>query len=105
MDEEIRTKIEAAAFRGLVQHLQKRTDVQNIDLMGLSGFCRNCLAKWVKAASEHYGAPMDYDEAREMVYGMPYDDWKTSHQAPASDAQKQKFEDSKPQHADIGVVE
>lgn len=105
MDEETRTKIEAAAFRGLVKHLQSRTDVQNIDLMGLSGFCRNCLAKWVKAASEHYGAPVDYDEAREMVYGMPYKDWKDHHQADASHAQKQRFEESKPMHAKIGVVE
>ena len=105
MDEETRIKVEAAAFRGLVQHLQKRTDVQNIDLMGLSGFCRNCLAKWVKAASEHYDAPMDYDEAREIVYGMPYGDWKDKHQAPASDDQQKRFEDSKPLHAKISVVE
>ncbi|NKB45841.1 MAG: DUF1244 domain-containing protein [Alphaproteobacteria bacterium] len=105
MDEDTRTKIEAAAFRGLVQHLQKRTDVQNIDLMGLSGFCRNCLAKWFKAAAEHYGAPVDYDEAREIVYGMPYGDWKENHQAPASDEQKQKFDVSKPLHAEISVVE
>lgn len=105
MDDDTRIKIEAAAFRGLVQHLQKRTDVQNIDLMGLSGFCRNCLAKWLKAASEHYEAPMDYDAAREYVYGMPYDDWKNKHQTKASGEQKQKYEDSKPMHAEIGVVE
>ena len=105
MDDETRIKVEAAAFRGLVQHLQKRSDVQNIDLMGLSGFCRNCLAKWVKAASDHYGAPMDYDEAREMIYGMPYAEWKDSHQEPASDKQQKKFEDSKPLHAEISVVE
>lgn len=105
MDEQTRIKIEAAAFRGLVQHLQKRTDVQNIDLMGLSGFCRNCLAKWVKAASEHYGEPMDYDAAREYVYGMPYSEWKETHQAESTDAQKKRFEASKPMHAEIGVVE
>lgn len=105
MDDETRIKVEAAAFRGLVQHLQKRSDVQNIDLMGLSGFCRNCLAKWVKAASDHYGAPMDYDEAREMVYGMPYAEWKDNHQEPASNEQQKKFEDSKPLHAEISVVE
>lgn len=105
MDEQTRIQIEAAAFRGLVQHLQKRTDVQNIDLMGLSGFCRNCLAKWVKAASEHYGAPMDYDEAREYVYGMPYGEWKDQHQAEATDEQKAKFDASKDQHAEISVVE
>ncbi|MDG2243050.1 MAG: DUF1244 domain-containing protein [Rhodospirillaceae bacterium] len=105
MDEETRTKIEAAAFRGLVKHLQARTDVQNIDLMGLSGFCRNCLAKWVKAASEHYGSPLDYDEAREIVYGIPYNDWKEIHQEPASEEQKQRFDASKPLHAEIVVVE
>jgi len=105
MDEQTRIQIEAAAFRGLVQHLQKRTDVQNIDLMGLSGFCRNCLAKWVKAASEHYGAPMDYDEAREYVYGMPYGEWKDQHLAEASDEQKAKFDASKDKHAEISVME
>lgn len=105
MDDDTRIKIEAAAFRGLVQHLQNRTDVQNIDLMGLSGFCRNCLAKWFKAASEHYGAPVDYDDAREVVYGMPYSEWKEKHQAPASDDQMQKFDASKPMHAVINVVE
>lgn len=105
MDDETRIKVEAAAFRGLVQHLQKHTDVQNIDLMGLSGFCRNCLAKWVKAASEHYGAPMDYDEAREIIYGMPYGVWKETYQQPVSEEQEKKFEESKPIRADISVVE
>jgi hypothetical protein len=105
MDDETRIKVEAAAFRGLVQHLQKHTDVQNIDLMGLSGFCRNCLAKWVKAASEHYGAPMDYDEAREIIYGMPYGEWKETYQQPVSEEQEKKFEESKPIRADISVVE
>lgn len=105
MDDETRIKVEAAAFRGLVQHLQKHTDVQNIDLMGLSGFCRNCMAKWVKAASEHYGAPMDYDEAREIIYGMPYGEWKETYQQPVSEEQEKKFEESKPIRADISVVE
>ncbi|MDG2319750.1 MAG: DUF1244 domain-containing protein [Rhodospirillaceae bacterium] len=105
MDDETRIKVEAAAFRGLVQHLQKHTDVQNIDLMGLSGFCRNCLAKWVKAASEHYGAPMDYDEAREIIYGMPYGEWKETYQQPVSEEQEKKFEESKPIRAGISVVE
>ena len=105
MDDETRIKVEAAAFRGLVQHLQKHTDVQNIDLMGLSGFCRNCLAKWVKAASEHYGAPIDYDEAREIIYGMPYGEWKETYQQPVSEEQEKKFEESKPIRADISVVE
>lgn len=105
MDIDTRTKIEAAAFRGLVKHLQDHTEVQNIDLMGLAGFCRNCLAKWVKAASEHYEEPLDYDQAREIVYGMPYEEWKDKHQVEASNDQKQKFEDSKPMRAKIGVVE
>lgn len=105
MDTETRTKIEAAAFRGLVNHLQKHTEVQNIDLMGLSGFCRNCLAKWVKAASEHYGAPMDYDSAREIVYGMPYNDWKLKHQKPTTKDQEQKFEESRSVRAEISVIE
>jgi len=101
MDDQTRTELEAAAFRGLVKHLQKRTDVQNIDLMNLAGFCRNCLSKWYMAAATEKGLEMDYDAAREVVYGMPYDDWKTTHQAPASDAQKQAFEETKPLHAAI----
>ncbi|TAK97905.1 MAG: DUF1244 domain-containing protein [Rhodospirillaceae bacterium] len=105
MDELTRLKAEAAAFRGLVQHLQKRTDVQNIDIMNTAGFCRNCLAKWYKAAAEHYGAPMTYDQAQEAVYGMPIGDWKSKYQKSASSEQEQKFEATKPLHAKIGVVE
>ena len=71
-----RTELEAAAFRTLVAHLRERTDVQNIDLMNLAGFCRNCLAKWYRAAAEERGQAMTYDEARELVYGMPYDEWR-----------------------------
>ena len=78
MDEKTRIELEAAAFRGLVQHLQKRTDVQNIDLMNLPGFCRNCLSKWYLAAAESQDVEIDYDQARERVYGMPYGDWKSS---------------------------
>lgn len=74
------TELEAAAFRRLVAHLRERTDVQNIDLMNLAGFCRNCLAKWYMAAAEEQGTSMDYDEARETVYGMPYDEWKARYQ-------------------------
>ena len=70
------SKIEAAAFRGLIMHLQKRTDVQNIDVMNLAGFCRNCLSKWYLAAADDRGLEMDYDEAREVVYGMSYEEWK-----------------------------
>lgn len=79
-DKTTQTELEAAAFRQLVSHLQARSDVQNIDLMNLAGFCRNCLAKWLKAASEEQGAAMDYDQAREQVYGMPYEEWKAKYQ-------------------------
>jgi uncharacterized protein len=99
MDDKTRTEIEAAAFRGLVAHLQRRTDVQNIDLMNLAGFCRNCLAKWYMKAAEANGLAMDYEEARTVIYGMPYDDWKERHQRPASTEQLETFEDTKPLHA------
>ncbi len=101
MDEQTRLELEAAAFRGLVAHLQKRTDVQNIDLMNLAGFCRNCLSKWYLAEAKAKAVDMDYDGAREVVYGMPYGTWKAEHQLPASDEQKQRFEESKPDHAVI----
>ena len=101
MDDQTRTELEAAAFRGLVAHLMKRTDVQNIDIMNLAGFCRNCLSKWYRAAAEDRGVDMTYDEAREFVYGMPYDEWKGKHQTAASDQQKRQFEESKPLHAEI----
>ena len=104
MDENTRIKIEAAAFRGLVDHLQKRSDVQNIDIMNTAGFCRNCLAKWYRAASEHYGAPMSYEEAQAEVYGMSVGEWKAKHQMPASAEQQAKFEETTPLHAKIGVV-
>jgi hypothetical protein len=94
MDEKTRIEAEAAAFRTLVQHLRERTDVQNIDLMNLSGFCRNCLSKWYRAALEERGEEISYDEAREMVYGMPYDEWKAKHQSEATPAQKAAFEQS-----------
>jgi hypothetical protein len=80
MDENTQTEIEAAAFRRLVQHMRERTDVQNIDLMNLAGFCRNCLAKWYRAAAEERGVTLDYEQAREIVYGMPYEQWKAEHQ-------------------------
>lgn len=101
MDDQTRLELEAAAFRGLVKHLQKRTDVQNIDLMTLSGFCRNCLSKWYKAAADVKGVDVSMDDAREVVYGMPYNDWKSNHQGKATDEQMQKFEETKPLHADI----
>lgn len=75
-----RTELEAASFRRLVAHLQQRTDVQNIDLMNLAGFCRNCLAKWYRAEAEQRGIPLEDAAARETIYGMPYDEWKAKHQ-------------------------
>ena len=101
MSPEKRDQIQAAAFRGLIEHLQKRTDVQNIDLMNLAGFCRNCLAKYLVAAAQHHGEEISYDQAREVVYGEPYSDWKTKHQLPASEAQKAAYEKSSANHADI----
>lgn len=80
MDEKTQTEIEAAAFRRLVQHMRERKDVQNIDLMNLAGFCRNCLAKWYRAAAEDRGVTLDYEQAREIIYGMPYEQWKTEYQ-------------------------
>ena len=80
MEESHRTELEAAAFRRLVEHLRERTDVQNIDLMELSGFCRNCLSRWYREAAEERGVELTDAEARELVYGMPYDEWKTKHQ-------------------------
>ena len=80
MDQQTQIELEAAAFRRLTAHLQERTDVQNIDLMDLAGFCRNCLAKWYLAAAEEKALDVDYNQAREHVYGMPYDEWKDKHQ-------------------------
>ncbi len=101
MDETTRTRLEAAAFRGLVAHLRQRTDVQNIDLMNLAGFCRNCLSKWYLAAAADEGVEMDYPRAREIVYGMTYDEWKRDYQHEASEAQKAAFETTRPLHAKI----
>jgi uncharacterized protein len=91
LDDATRTELEAAAFRTLVAHLRERTDVQNIDLMNLAGFCRNCLAKWYRAAAEERGRELSYDEAREIVYGMPYEAWKAQHQREASAEQQERF--------------
>lgn len=89
-------KIESAVFRRLLEHLDSRKDVQNIDLMNLSGFCRNCLSKWYVAAAEEAGVAVDYDEARERVYGMPYSEWKDKYQTPATAEQQAAFEKNKP---------
>lgn len=86
-----RIELEAAAFRRLLDHLRTRTDVQNIDLMNLAGFCRNCLAKWYKAAAEERGEALTYDAARELVYGMPYEEWKARHQSEASPEKLEAF--------------
>ena len=94
MDDKTRTEIEAAAFRGLVEHLQRRTDVQNIDLMNLAGFCRNCLSKWYKAAADDLDIEVSIDEAREEVYGMPYAEWKKRYQKEATPEQQAAFDKS-----------
>ncbi len=99
MDDKTRTELEAAAFRGLVEHLQRRSDVQNIDLMNLAGFCRNCLSKWYLGAAKERGVEMNYDQARERIYGMPFDQWKAKYQREASPQQLKTFEDTKPLHA------
>ncbi|MBN2701561.1 MAG: DUF1244 domain-containing protein [Methylothermaceae bacterium] len=93
MDEKTRTEIEAAAFRRLLQHLQTHPDIQNIDLMLTADFCRNCLAKWFLAEAEARGVELDYDASREIIYGMPYADWKAQYQTEASPEQKQAYEE------------
>ena len=95
-DDQTRTELEAAAFRTLVSHLRERTDVQNIDLMNLSGFCRNCLSKWYVAAAEEKGLDLDYESARELVYGMPYGEWKSKYQKEATPEQLAKMKESNP---------
>jgi len=92
MDKSTQTEIEAAAFRRLLAHLQKETDVQNIDLMVLAGFCRNCLAKWLAAEADNQNVALDYEEAREQVYGMPYSEWKDKYQLKASAEQLAAYE-------------
>ena len=92
MTDEQRIEIEAAAFRSLVQHLRSRPDVQNIELMNLAGFCRNCLSKWFKAAADDLGVSISPDEAREEIYGMPYNEWKARYQNEASAEQQAAFD-------------
>ncbi|MBT8435715.1 MAG: DUF1244 domain-containing protein [Gammaproteobacteria bacterium] len=101
MTKDQQTEAEAAAFRSLVAHLQQRSDVQNIDLMNLAGFCRNCLSKWYSAAAKQMQPDFDYGAAQKHVYGMSYEDWKRDYQTSASEEQKQRFEDSKERHAKI----
>jgi hypothetical protein len=95
MNENTQTELQAAAFRHLVGFLQEKTEVQNIDLMNLAGFCRNCLSKWYLAAAEERGITMDYEEAREIIYGMPYAEWKDKYQKEASQAQLGTFSENK----------
>jgi hypothetical protein len=92
MDDKTRTELEAAVFRRLVDHLRERTDVQNIDLMNLAGFCRNCLSNWMKDAADGKGVPLTREESREAVYGMPYEQWKAKHQKEATPAQQAALE-------------
>jgi hypothetical protein len=98
LDDATRTELEAAAFRRLLAHLAARPDVQNIDLMNLAGFCRNCLANWVQDAARDRGIDLTREASREAVYGMPYEAWKALHQSEASPEQRATFEASKPGH-------
>ena len=97
MDKTVQTEIEAAVFRRLIQHFSERTDVQNIDLMNLSGFCRNCLSKWYSAAAQELGQEIDYEQARQIVYGMPYAEWKSKYQTEATQEQLAAFDEGKKQ--------
>ena len=94
IDKQTQTELEAAAFRTLVAHLRERTDVQNIDLMNLSGFCRNCLSRWYMEAANEKGLDLDKDGAREIVYGMPFAEWRDKYQTEANEEQKAAFKKS-----------
>lgn len=98
-DEATRTELEAAAFRRLVTHLRERTDVQNIDLMNLGGFCRNCLSRWYMEAANERGLDLDQPGAREIVYGMPYNEWREKYQTEATPEQQAKFKDESARHS------
>ena len=98
LDEPTRTELEAAAFRTLVEHLRTRTDVQNIDLMNLAGFCRNCLSNWLKDAADARGIALSKDESREAVYGMPYEEWKAKHQGTVTPEQLAAMKKVHPGH-------
>jgi uncharacterized protein len=98
LDDRTRTELEAAVFRRLVEHLRSRTNVQNIDLMDLAGFCRNCLSNWMKEAADAKGTALTKDQAREAVYGMPYDEWKAKYQQEASPEQRNTFAKGEHRH-------
>ena len=96
LTEEQKRDLEAAAFRRLVDHLRNRTDVQNIDMMNLAGFCRNCLSNWYRDAAEAEGIALSKEESREIIYGMPYEEWRAKHQSEATAEQKAAFEENRP---------
>ena len=96
IDPDTRTNLEAAVFRRLVEHLRERTDVQNIDLMNLAGFCRNCLSNWYQEAAQECGVTIDKPAAREIVYGMPYDEWKAKHQTETTPEKLARFDEVRP---------
>ena len=98
MDDATRTELEAAAFRRLRDHLRERSDVQNIDMMNLAGFCRNCLSRWYQEAATARGIEMTKEEGREAFYGMPYDEWREAHQADATPDQARRFADAHKEH-------
>ena len=98
INEKTRTELEAAVFRRLVEHLRSRSDVQNIDLMNLAGFCRNCLSNWLKEEADAKGTAMSKDESREAVYGMPYKEWQAKYQKDASPEQKAAFQKASTKH-------
>ena len=98
IDPKTQTELEAAAFRRLLEHLRARADVQNIDLMNLAGFCRNCLSNWLKEAADARGVPLSKDDSRTQVYGMPYEEWRAKYQSEASPGQLAGFEKNKPAH-------
>ena len=98
MDDKTRTELEAAVYRRLVEHLRSRTDVQNIDMMNLAGFCRNCLANWYQEAAEGTGVALSKNEARETIYGMPYAEWQARHQNEASPEKLAAFARNRPDH-------
>jgi len=98
MDDKTRTELEAAVYRRLVEHLRQRTDVQNIDLMNLAGFCRNCLSNWMKDAADERGLAMSKDESRTVVYGMPYDEWRAKYQKEATPEQQAAFSNAAHKH-------
>ena len=98
MDDKTRTELEAAAFRRLLEHLRSRTDVQNIDMMNLAGFCRNCLSNWMKEAADAKGVALSKDQSRELIYGEPFESWKAKYQKEASPEQKAAFEKASHKH-------